>query len=164
MDVAMARSTKASDFDPVLLAVIANRFDSVVREMTNTLLRMGRSAVLAVARDFSCSIVTGDDRLLATAEGTPVHILGSHLQTMSMKRLHPNFADGDAFLHNDPYNGNTHPADHTILLPVFVDGQHLFTVCPKAHQADCGNSIPPRITHGRATYMKRGRSSSPASK
>jgi N-methylhydantoinase B len=141
-DIATGRPTHSSDFDPVLLAVIANRFDSVVREMTNTLLRMGRSAVLAVARDFSCSIVTGDDRLLATAEGTPVHILGSHLQTMSMKRLHPDLVEGDAFLHNDPYNGNTHPADHTILLPVFVDGQHLFTVCPKAHQADCGNSIP----------------------
>src|SRR5690606_35291280 len=94
----------AAEFDPVLLAVIANRLDSVVREMTNTLLRTGRSAVLAVSRDFSCSIVTGDDRLLATAEGTPVHILGSHRQTASMKRFHPDYAEGDAFLHNDPYN------------------------------------------------------------
>jgi len=132
----------AAEFDPVLLAVIANRLDSVIREMTNTLLRTGRSAVLAVSRDFSCSMVTGDDRLLSTAEGTPVHILGSHRQTASMKRLHPDYSEGDAFLHNDPYNGNTHPADHTILVPVFVDGVHLFTVCPKAHQADCGNAIP----------------------
>ena len=137
-----ASPVTAEQFDPVLLAVISNRLDSVVREMTNTLLRTGRSAVLAVSRDFSCSMVTGDDRLLSTAEGTPVHILGSHRQTASMKRLHPDFAEGDAFLHNDPYNGNTHPADHTILVPVFVDGVHLFTVCPKAHQADCGNAIP----------------------
>ena len=142
MDLATAPAPATVDFDPVLLAVIANRLDAVVREMTNTLLRIGRSAVLAVARDFSCSIVTGDDRLLAAAEGTPVHILGSHFQTMTMKRLHPDYAEGDIFLHNDPYNGNTHPADHTLLAPVFAEGRHLFTVCPKAHQADCGNSIP----------------------
>ena len=35
----------APSFDPVLLAVLANRFESIVREMTNTLLRSGRSAV-----------------------------------------------------------------------------------------------------------------------
>ena len=28
------------------------------------------------------------------------------------------------------------------MVPVFVDGEHLFTACAKAHQADCGNSIP----------------------
>ncbi len=40
-----------------------------------------------------------------------------------MTELHPDFAEGDAFLHNDPYLGNTHPADHAILVPVFVDGR-----------------------------------------
>lgn len=128
--------------DPVTTAVLANRLEGIVREMTNTLLRAGRSAVLAVARDFSCSIVSGDNQLLATAEGTPVHILGSHFQSASMCDLHPDLAEGDAFLHNDPYLGNTHPADHTILVPVFFEGEHLFTVCPKAHQADIGNSVP----------------------
>ena len=24
----------------------------------------------------------------------------------------------------------------------FFDGEHMFTACAKAHQADCGNSIP----------------------
>ena len=37
--------------DPVQLAVIANRLDTIVREMENTLLRTGRSAVLNMARD-----------------------------------------------------------------------------------------------------------------
>ncbi len=46
--------------DPVLLSVIANRLDGIVREMTNTLLRAARSAVISSARDFSCCIVTGN--------------------------------------------------------------------------------------------------------
>jgi N-methylhydantoinase B len=131
-----------SGFDPMLLSVIANRLDAIGREMTNTLLRSGRSAILNTARDFSCSLVTADNRLLAAAEGLPIHILGSENLTRAMQEFHPNVREGDAFLHNDPYNGNTHPADHTILVPVFHGNKHVFTACAKAHQADCGNSQP----------------------
>ncbi|MBM3482806.1 MAG: hydantoinase B/oxoprolinase family protein, partial [Alphaproteobacteria bacterium] len=140
MNESAARTNVA--FDPVLLAVISNRFDAIVREMTNTLLRAARSAVLAVARDFSCSISTADGRLLATAEGVPVHVFGSQLQAASIVELHPERREGDAYLHNDPYLGNSHAADQSVLVPVFFEGEHLFTAVAKAHQADCGNSIP----------------------
>jgi N-methylhydantoinase B len=136
--------------DAVLTAVLANRFDTIVREMTNTLFRTGRSAVLNMARDFSCCIVTAQDELLTAAEGLQAHVLGAGLQTSSMRRLHPDLAPGDAFLHNDPLSGNTHPADHTLLVPVFVGGRHVFTASAKAHQADCGNSQP-------TTYMSYAR-------
>ena len=129
-------------FDPLTVSVIANRVDAVVREMSNTLLRSGRSTVIASVRDFSCTIVTADNRLLSATDGIPVHVLGSDIQTRSMCDLHDDLAEGDAFLHNDPYLGNTHAADHTILIPVFVDGEHLFTTCAKSHQADIGNSVP----------------------
>lgn len=136
------RTADSEALGPALLAVLANRFEAIVREMTNTLLRTARSTVVAVARDLSCSIVTADDELLATAEGLPIHVIGSHLQTAAMRRLHPNLREGDAFLDNDPYGGNTHAGDHTILVPVFVDGEHLFTASAKAHQADIGNAVP----------------------
>lgn len=129
-------------FDPILLAVMANRVDAIVREMTNTVVLTARSSVIGMARDFSCSILTSRHEIFSAAEGLPVHIFGSNLQGQSIARLHPDFKDGDAFLHNDPYNGNTHPADHTILVPVFHEGEHIFTTVVKAHQADCGNSVP----------------------
>jgi len=78
-----------SSFDPVTLAVIANRLDSIVREMENTLLRTGRSAVLNMARDFSCALITGDNRLLASAEGLPVHVIGMEFLAEAMTDLHP---------------------------------------------------------------------------
>ena len=37
--------------DPVVTAVIANRIDGIVREMTNTLLRAARSAVIVFLED-----------------------------------------------------------------------------------------------------------------
>ncbi|MBM3517979.1 MAG: hydantoinase B/oxoprolinase family protein [Alphaproteobacteria bacterium] len=130
--------------DGVRLAILTNRFEAIARRMANTLMRTGRSGVLNSAHDFSCCVITAGDELLATAESLPIHVLsGPDLMAKSMKAFHPVLKRGDAFLHNSPYHGCSHPADHTILVPVIDDdGVHRFTVLAKAHQADIGNSIP----------------------
>lgn len=132
----------------VRLAMLSNRFEGIARKMSNTLLRSSRSGVINMARDFSCCIVTREHELLAAAEGLPIHVLsGPDLMARSMQAFHPVLKKGDAFLHNSPYHGCSHPADHTILVPVIDDqGIHRYTVLAKAHQADCGNSQP-------TTYM-----------
>jgi N-methylhydantoinase B len=132
------------------LALIANRMQGVCRDMTNTLQRSGRSSVLSMGRDFSVAIITADGQLLASAESIPVHVLGIELQAQAVSRAHRDLAEGDAFLHNDPYSGNTHHADHAILVPVFHESRHMFTACAKAHQADAGNAVP-------TTYSPRAR-------
>ncbi|MBC9942964.1 hydantoinase B/oxoprolinase family protein [Leucobacter sp. cx-328] len=130
------------EFDPVKLSVLANAFDGIVREMTSGLLRSARSSVINTARDFSCAVLTADNQLLAAAEGVPVHVFGAGPLGEDMVELHDDIREGDAFLHNDPYRGNSHAADHCILVPIFIEGRHLFTAVTKAHQADCGNSLP----------------------
>jgi N-methylhydantoinase B len=132
----------AREFDPVKLSVLANAFDGIVREMTSGLLRSARSSVINTARDFSCAVLTADNQLLAAAEGVPVHVFGAGPLGEDMVELHDDIREGDAFLHNDPYMGNSHAADHVILVPIFIQGRHLFTAVTKAHQADCGNSLP----------------------
>ncbi|MFT4214236.1 MAG: hydantoinase B/oxoprolinase family protein [Microbacterium sp.] len=134
--------TVPRQFDPVKLSVLANAFDGIVREMTNGLLRSARSSVINTARDFSCAVLTADNQLLAAAEGVPVHVFGAGPLGEDMIELHDDIREGDAFLHNDPYRGNSHAADHCILVPIFLEGRHLFTAVTKAHQADCGNSLP----------------------
>ena len=129
----------------ILTAVLANRFEAIVREMTNTLFRAGRSSVLNTARDFALLHRHRGRPVAVAAEGLQAHVLGAGLQTRWMAELHPDMTEGDAFLHNDPYLGNTHAADHTLLVPVFVDGEHFLTVSAKAHQADCGNSAPTHL-------------------
>ena len=137
--------------DGARLAILANRFGGICRRMGNTLLRTGRSGVLNRAKDFSCCIVTAGCELLTAEESLPIHVLsGPDLMARAMKEFHPNLKAGDVFLHNSPYHGNSHPADHTLLMPV-IDGrgEHHFTVLSKAHQADIGNSIPTTY-HGTA--------------
>lgn len=126
------------------LALLSNRLEGIARKMGNTLLRTGRSGVLNRAKDFSCCIALASGELLVTAESLPAHVLGGiDLMCQSMLDFHPHMKRGDAYLHNSPYHGCTHPADHTILVPVVDDdGVHRFTLVAKAHQADIGNSVP----------------------
>jgi N-methylhydantoinase B len=141
-----------SGVDGVELAVLSNRVEGAVLSMMNTLLRTSRSGVINNGRDFSCCVLTADDELLAVAESQPVHVLaGPDLMARAMKEFHPRLERGQAFLHNSPYHGNSHAADHSILIPVIdAGGVHRCTVLAKAHQADCGNSVP-------TTYMADAR-------
>lgn len=138
--------------DGAQLAVISHRFEAIVRRMSNTLARSGRSGVLNTARDFSCCILTAAGDVLMTGQSPPIHVMGGpDLQARWLSQFYPQMQAGDAFLHNSPYHGNTHAADHSILVPVVDrDGIHRFTVLAKAHQADCGNSVP-------TTYMASAR-------
>lgn len=137
---------EADAIDPILAAVISNRLNAINREMNDALMRSARSALIAVARDMSGALMTADGTLISLANSLPIHILGSHLQVESLKRHHPKLRNGDAYLHNDPYEGCTHPADFTLLVPVLIDDEHCFTLTLLAHQADIGNSQP-------TTYM-----------
>ncbi|MGH6962856.1 MAG: hydantoinase B/oxoprolinase family protein [Phenylobacterium sp.] len=139
------------DLDGAELAVLNNRLQGVARKMANTLLRAGRSGVLNRGRDFSACVVNANCELIAAAESLPIHVLsGPDLMARAMLAFHPDIRPGDAFLHNSPYHGCSHPADHTILVPVIdPQGVHRFTVVAKAHQADIGNSIPTTY-HGTA--------------
>ena len=144
--------------DGVKLAIMQKRFEGVTRKMANTLLRTARSGVINTARDCSCALVTADCELLPAADSYPLHVLrGADLMARAMLHFHPDVKPGDAFLHNSPYHGNTHAADHTILVPVFDDsGVHRFTVLAKAHQADCGNSQPTTYMAAAADVYEEG--------
>ena len=126
------------------MAVLSNRFNAVVDSMMNTIFRSSRSGVLNSAHDFSCCVISADHELVMGAESLPIHMMsGPELISRAIVEAHPRLERGDAFLHNSPYNGNSHAADHSLLVPVVdSDGTHRFSVLAKAHQADCGNSQP----------------------
>lgn len=138
--------------DGVRMAVLSNRFNAAVSSMMNTIFRSSRSGVLNSAHDFSCCILSADDELVIGAESLPIHMMsGPDLIAGAIRRRHPVLRRGDAFLHNSPYDGNSHAADHSLFVPVVDDdGVHRFSVLAKAHQADAGNSQP-------TTYMAAAR-------
>jgi N-methylhydantoinase B len=137
-------STPAAGGDGVRLALLSNRLEAILRKMTNTLFRSARSGIINTGRDFSCCVISADDELLVTADSLPIQVVsGPETIAARMRELHPSLRAGDAFLHNSPYHGNSHAADHCVVVPVIdADGEHRLTVLVKAHVGDCGNSIP----------------------
>ena len=146
------RDARSKAWDPVLTAVLTKRIEGAAAKMQNTLLRTARSGVINNGRDSSCCVLSGDSRLLTVGESLPIHVMvGSDAMARSMVEFHPDLRRGDAFLHNSPYHGCSHPADLSVLVPVVDDeGVHRFTVLAKAHQADIGNAMP-------TTYMATAR-------
>ena len=143
----MAQNDENISIEPYMMTVLSKRLEAIAREMTNTTLRAARSGVMNLAKDFSCSIVTGDGRLLFVVEGLPVHLANSDYTVQgTLKLFKDDIHEGDAFLNNSPFHGNTHPADHTLMVPVFNDGELMFFTVVRGHQADIGNSQP-------TTYM-----------
>lgn len=139
-----ARNERPTLRDGVRTAILSNRMNGIARKMQNTLFRTARSGILNTAHDFSCVILTPDCRLLTTAESLPIHtLIGPDIICETIKRYHPELKAGDCFLHNSPYEGNSHAADHCLVAPVVdADGVLRYFVLAKAHQADCGNSRP----------------------
>ncbi|GLK86196.1 hydantoinase B/oxoprolinase family protein [Ancylobacter defluvii] len=156
--MSMITKTLEAPATGVRMAIISNRMEGIARKMQNTLFRTARSGVLNTAHDFSCVILTADCQLLATAESLPIHtLIGPDLMCQYVKKYHPVLKAGDCYLHNSPYEGDSHAADHCLIVPVVDDaGITRFFVLAKAHQADCGNSQPTTYMGGARDVFEEG--------
>jgi N-methylhydantoinase B len=133
---------KARAIDPMLMAVLASRLEAIIREMSNTVMKASRSAVIKNARDMSCGLLTYDHRLICVEEAMPIHVSALDLTTRPITALFDDIAEGDAFFNNSPYLGVTHHADMTVCTPVFLDGEPLFWTLSRSHHADVGAPEP----------------------
>jgi N-methylhydantoinase B len=137
--------------EPYLMSLLASRIGSISVQMNNVMVKGARSSVLALARDCSTAICDANGDVLAFPAGFPMHVGGSTLLGRSLLEIHgKDLQPGDAYLNNSPYHGNTHAADHTIIVPVFLENELMFLAVCRGHQADVGNSIP-------TTYHARAR-------
>lgn len=126
--------------DPVLTSVVSNRMLAIAEHMAETMLRTSRSPIFQI-RDMVTGIFTADGRWVATKDWLPV-LAGSMPSAWRAvaKAYGDDVHDGDVFLLNDPYHGNNHPPDMTILKPVFYGGELVFWVLSKGHHLDVGGA------------------------
>ncbi len=136
--------TAGADADPITLAVVEHRLESIAQEMTEAMLRTAMSQILNSSRDFSTAILDGDCQLVAQGEGIPVHISALPVAGAAVRDYFgDDIHDGDLFILNDPYFGGSHLPDITIIRPVFHQGRLLFYGVNRAHHSDVGGG-----THG----------------
>src|SRR5438034_594974 len=130
--------------DPVTVSVLTHRFEAIVQEMGEAMLRTAYSQILNSSRDFSTAICDASARLVAQAEHVPIHVGAIPWAVESVRDFFQGkIRPGDVYLLNDPYHGNNHLPDLTAFVPVFVDGEVVFWSVNRAHQSDIGGS-----THG----------------
>ena len=130
--------------DPITLAVVEHRLESIAREMTEVMLRTAMSQILNSSRDFSTAILDANCQLVAQGEGIPVHVSALPVAGAAVRDYFgDDVTEGDLFVLNDPYFGGSHLPDITIIRPVFHQGRLLFYAVNRAHHSDVGGG-----THG----------------
>ena len=125
--------------DPVLVAVLSNRIKAIAEEMARTLMMTSRSGIFAEARDFVTAIFDKDLRVIAQSEYFP-GFAGAlpYILPPLVKKFEGDINEGDVFIENDPYEGNSHIPDLNIVRPVFYKGKLEFWAACKGHMADIG--------------------------
>ncbi|XVQ06674.1 hydantoinase B/oxoprolinase family protein [Spirillospora sp. CA-255316] len=122
----------------ILATVVDNRLHAIAERMADAMLRSCRSAAFQ-SRDFVTGIFTADGAWIATKDFIPV-LAGSLPSAYEgiLRKFAGDVGEGDVFVLNDPYHGNNHPPDVTILKPVFHRGALRFWAATKGHHADVG--------------------------
>ncbi|MGB8182482.1 MAG: hydantoinase B/oxoprolinase family protein, partial [Stellaceae bacterium] len=142
-----------TDVDPVMLEVFNNLFMSVAEQMGVALQNTAYSVNIKERLDFSCALFDRTGALIANAPHMPVHLGSMGESVASVIHARANRADGrgmkrgDVYVLNAPYNGGTHLPDVTVITPVFAEddsanGEVLFYVASRGHQADIGGITP----------------------
>ncbi|MCP8896206.1 hydantoinase B/oxoprolinase family protein [Shinella daejeonensis] len=139
------------------VVVLRRRFESVVREMSNTLAKTGRSGVLNTALDFSCTVTDSSFQSLSAGQGLPVHTGAIHLIPQAVaEKFGDDMGPGDCFVNNSSYHGNTHCADFTLCSPVYHQGELVFYSIARAHFSDMGFPTPDTYAPLARDYYEEG--------
>lgn len=130
--------------DPITLAVVQHRLESIAQEMGEVMLRTSMSQILNSSRDFSTALLDADCQLVAQGEGIPVHISALPPAGEAIRDFFgDDITEGDLFAVNDPYFGGSHLPDITVISPIFYEGKLRFYAVNRAHHSDVGGA-----THG----------------
>ena len=126
--------------DPVTLGIVNNGFVNVCREMGLTMIRTAFSPIFNEGLDFSCVLFDRHGNMIGQAEFCPAQIAASlFIVRWTLEELGiESFEPGDVVLHNDPYRGGAHIPEHSVIRPVFHEGELFGFVANVGHLAEIG--------------------------
>lgn len=129
-----------SEIDSVTLAVLNNAFVNICREMGITMIRTAFSPIFNEGLDFSCVLFDKRGNMIGQAEFCPAQIAASlFIVRWTLEELGvDSFEPGDVVLHNDPYRGGAHIPEHSVIRPVFHEGELFGFVANVGHLAEIG--------------------------
>ena len=135
----MTRRTKT---DPATFEVVKNSLYAAAEDMKVVLAKTAYSPILKVAGDYSCGIFDHTGEMVAQGPDLPIHLGSMPDAVKAVIEAFETFADGDIFIHNDPYFGGSHLPDVNVVSPSFHKGELLGFACVRAHWPDIGSATP----------------------
>ena len=137
----MISPTISRSTSEVQYQVMWNRLISVVEEQAQALVRTAFSTSVREAGDLSAGVYDAQGRMLAQAvTGTPGHVNAmADAVAHFMRRIgRENFAPGDIYITNDPWEGTGHLHDITIVTPSYYNETFVGFFACTAHIVDIG--------------------------
>lgn len=128
--------------DPARFEVVKNALSSAAEEMKIVLAKTAYSPLLKVAGDYSCGIFDVHGNMVAQGPDLPIHLGSMPDAVRAVVRAFADVAEGDVFIHNDPYDGGSHLPDVNVVAPAFHEGRLLGFGCVRAHWPDIGSATP----------------------
>ncbi len=146
-----------TQFDSITFSVMMKRLESIVREMSQVLEKSAWSSIISLCHDFSCTLHDRLGRQLCVYDSIPMLTTSVNLVVEDViATFGSSIAEGDVYLSNHPYRGNTHVGDLVVLEPVFADGEVRFWSVNKAHHLDVGAFVPASCTPAAADVYQEG--------
>src|SRR2546423_1389047 len=129
--------------DAVDLEVVKASLSGIVQEMQNSLFRTGFSTIVRESQDASCALMNATGDVVAQHVVLPLHIGAFPACCAAVLKEFDKFAEGDAFLINDPYaGGSPHAPDIAVITPVIAGGRLIGFCGSIAHKSDIGGPVP----------------------
>ena len=130
-----------TESDSVRTTILANRLNSITREMGISLIRTTSSSFFQ-AKDMCTGILDAKGAILAQAEYLP--LMAYSLAPM-VESIHEMFGDdihpGDVFIHNDVFRGCNQLQDLGFFRPIFWNGELILWTATKGHILDLGGPV-----------------------
>lgn len=130
--------------DPVLEAVLAGGFLSLVSDMKSVVMRSAYSPLWREAGDLSCALVAANGDIVAQgASDIPIHLASMPLSLEGCLKQFPRetLAPGDVIIQNDPFQGNNHLPDMVMVMPLFYHSRLLAFSVVRGHWVDVGGAV-----------------------
>ena len=142
--------------DPVTLAVLKGRLESIADEMDATLFRAAFNPTIAEAHDACHGLyeaATGAT-LVQGRSGLPIFVGVMAFAAKAVIDKFPDATDGDVFIFNDPYLGGTHLSDMRLIRPYMRDGTVFCWLGSVGHWHDLGGAVPGNYNPAATEYFQ----------
>ena len=133
--------------DPTTLAVVRGAFQEIANEMDAAFYSTAFSPIIAEGKDIASGLYhpTSGEVIAQGEQSLPLfvtvmqHTAQAVLESIKGKRQ---FAPGDIYIVNNPYQGGTHLMDVKMVTPYFVDGELFALLANTGHWPDVGGAVP----------------------